>query len=1086
MDGKEWANPDDSGAAVMERWPGESNEDYANRINTQRQVDAARARYEQSDEYRAAQARASAYNGGVSTMPQQDFDDEDMSLGGRLNALAAGMTENTATLRAGLGLDTTQEARDWAERKLQESDPFAEREQELLGQFGAGTKNTVARLQAARAKLAAQQPDKRDFWLAMAQGAAMPNEGGKLGWTGNVAAAVRPALAAQRKLTDDQQAGLDEYDTAIEGAQRGETDLQLRMLMERRKAWDAERLRAAQILGKNVPGAGGGAAGGPRRFGQETASGTYDWLTKNGPVFERSMIELQGALDMMEQAQSEGKKVSGRNVPSAYLSLFGDFGEKMESIANPLASEIRNRVLNTVQQTLRPTLGAQFTEREGQRVLARAYDPLKPPQVNIARIKSLLTQIQKQAAASRSISDWFLANNGDMSGYVMPADEAAAFEAGLYAAMDDAERALGLNRAPGQRPGVITIPPKPEPKPGDIISIDDSKRKPRRSFMDRVWPFAEGGAVGYAQGGYNGIDDEPIEVLAPDGRILTFAPGTTIEQMREWYAAEQRKEQRKETLLDLGAAGAAGVGGAGAGWTGMRALEGAVERMPFSPLRISPGERRGVDKANAESIDLSDAGRRLEELQRKHGIPAVGLDVMPTEMRGLVNEAMRTGTPATRELQSTLGGRNMDARGNRIPAAIDTATKADPYLEQRGKLEEARKTAADPLYEAMRGDPLVKANAFDTIPTKTGGEQNFIDWMSTTKPGAEAIERANVKWTTDKTNAGKSPVRVNATGLPVGYDITYLDNIKQALDDIEADATGKGYSAGDVAKIRRRFLEQIDAARPDYSKARSAFGEGSRPLTALSIGRGGEDIRDLSYQDVDGRMVRAKGFLDMSPEEAQRYLRGIGAGEEMENLRTGVAEALNREMQGPAGAGKEGGVNPAQKILNNLDRMANLEMMLDPKDFNRLRATLEAEAAAWDTSSEFGRKTESARGKARGAPVSTTTKVTKGAKGAPGMTIRALNPFSWMYRLTVPERPIPADVTANEDVRLFKPNEADDIVRSFGLTRRKEELDRLAKAAGRRATRGRRAGRAGLLGGLAAAAGTLYSNFADDDEEERP
>jgi hypothetical protein len=119
--------------------------------------------------------------------------------------------------------------------------------------------------------------------------------------------------------------------------------------------------------------------------------------------------------------------------------------------------------------------------------------------------------------------------------------------------------------------------------------------------------------------------------------------------------------------------------------------------------------------------------------------------------------------------------------------------------------------------------------------------------------------------------------------------------------------------------------------------------------------------------------------------------------------------------------------------------------------------------------------------------VSTTEKVGIEAKNAPGALIRAINPFSWLYRLTVPSRPIPSDVVggAAKATRNLGPSEAEDIVK-IGATKRAEDLEKLARAAGRRATRGKRAGRAALITGLGGAGAALYKNFKEGDEEAAP
>ncbi len=805
-----------------------------------------------------------------------------------------------------------------------------------------------------------------------------------------------------------------------------------------------------------------------KKTDQDFAKDYIDFLTNGQAVAERGLNSIAGIAMLLEQAGATGKNYSGPI--KGILPKMGEPGKIIEGILDPDAVDLRETLEAEVQKTLRATLGAQFTAVEGTQVISRAYNPQLNEAKNARRIKALLDQMRGQYEAKLSMSRWYASHNHSMDGYGGPIFSPSQAVQDNLRLLDEYDK----EKSATPPPGTVELTPGQEAAgkpaaPAKIVQpvrIDEAPSKKKRSFWDRVKPFAAGGAVD--TGAPDPSTAETVTVTLPEGGVVHFPAGTTKEQMNAWYEDKKRKEARQEQLLNLAGSATAGGAGAAAGWGAMRGSEAAAERMPFSPLRISPGERRFADAANRDQVDLSDAGARLRELQGKFGIPAIGIDALPTESRGLVNEAMRSGTPATADLQAAVTSRNNDARATRLPAAIDKATQADPYMDQSMKLQSARSQAADPLYAAMRKNQWVPADKVD------------VQWMMNTVPGREAFDRANTKWNVDKANKGKVPYRANRNaltgkeGLPKSYSIDYLDQVKQALDDLEADATGKGYSARDVADMRRRYLEELDAERPDYAKARMAYREGSKPLTAMAIGRGGSEVKDMVYQDVDGKMVRAKGFMEMSPDEVRRYLAGIGGGIEMENLRTGVAEALNRELRGTSAK-----ANPATAMLENPDKMQRMELLLDPKDYNRFKATLENEAKIWDTSTEFGRKAESARGRGRGAPAGGSLpaeRVAGDVLSAPVSAAKAvLSPFRWlMGASSTPKDPNAAN-------RAFNPREAEDIVK-IGATRRAEDLEKLGRAAGRRATRGKRAGRAGIVTGLGAAGAALYNNFKDDEE----
>lgn len=1071
----------------MERWLDETDDEFADRSRTAQSTAAARGRYEQTDEYRAARARSDRYR-KVNTMASDYDSDEIDDLQGQLGALRAGLSndygalnagiaDNTATLRAGLGMDTTHEARAWAEKKLLEEDPYAAQEQELVGRYGQNAQSTVERLKAARAKLAGQKVDKTDAWLAFTQGASMPNEGGKLAFAGNIAGAVRPALQAQRKFRDDQQAGLDSYDEDIEKAQLGDAGIQLKLLQEKRKAWQDERLRAATILGKTVPGGAGSGSGGSgaggKKFDQSVAGDFLDWATKNGPVYDRSKIELEAAIDRIKRAKAEGKNISGRDVWTSYLSLFGDTGEKLEGLANPLASDIRNTVLNTVQQTLRPTLGSAFTEREGQRVLSRAYDPFKPEEVNIARIQALLTQIQKQAATSREVNEWFLANDGDMSGFKMDNAEASQFESALYKAMDDAEASLGL--AP--RDQAPKKPPKyRREENGRIIPTAPGTEPPQRHWQ-RLPPEGQEAApvkktdttkpvkkektwkdyIGFAEGGIAHVDNAPTSrVIAldengkPTGEIYAVPADMTDEELDEFIANEkaQRHEASNELGRDALGALATGVGTGTAAAGALASGEALDERMPWSARKLDPGQRRTVDLANKEGFDFKDAASRLRTMQGQLGIPATALDVYSPEMRSLVNQAMRSpdGTDETARLQELLSKRNNDARANRLPAAVDKATAADEYTGLMDRLTSERGATADTMYS--------KAYA-DTPHVKAANVQAVINELSSSPAGKVALREANNNWKA-LVRSGKAkgnPVTTGLQGMPTKYQLQYLNLINSAL--YKAGSGALGMEKMDVSSLRDPLNASLDAAtggdKSSYRAARTEYANRSRGIENLEFG-----LND---------------YMKLPPAEAKKFIDNLDF-EQTDYLRSGVAEALNRELRGTAAK-----TNPATALLENPDKLQRLEMLLPPKDYKRLVMTLENESKVWDTSTEFGRKTESARGKPRGAPVSTTSKVSSAAKAVPGKTVRAINPFAWLYKASVPP-------TSAEDktARMLGGRESSDIVRTARGTRA-AELERLSKAAGRRRTRG---GRSALVGALAAGAGTgaaLYKNIFKDEPE---
>lgn len=80
------------------------------------------------------------------------------------------------------------------------------------------------------------------------------------------------------------------------------------------------------------------------------------------------------------------------------------------------AAAAQETVESTVQRSLRAILGAQFTEKEGERLIARAYNPSLPESENLIRVRRLFQQLQEgfenKAAAAR-----YYEQNGTLRGF---------------------------------------------------------------------------------------------------------------------------------------------------------------------------------------------------------------------------------------------------------------------------------------------------------------------------------------------------------------------------------------------------------------------------------------------------------------------------------------------------------------------------------------------------------------------------------------------------------------------------------------------------------------------------------------------
>lgn len=87
-----------------------------------------------------------------------------------------------------------------------------------------------------------------------------------------------------------------------------------------------------------------------------------------------------------------------------------------KDIINPKASEVQEAVEEVVQRNLRLVLGAQFTEKEGERLISRAYNPRLAESENKKRVDRLFQSIASAMNEKIAQRDYFQ-RNGTLVGY---------------------------------------------------------------------------------------------------------------------------------------------------------------------------------------------------------------------------------------------------------------------------------------------------------------------------------------------------------------------------------------------------------------------------------------------------------------------------------------------------------------------------------------------------------------------------------------------------------------------------------------------------------------------------------------------
>jgi hypothetical protein len=119
---------------------------------------------------------------------------------------------------------------------------------------------------------------------------------------------------------------------------------------------------------------------------------------------QKGIVQLRKVQEQLEQGKELTGPVTGR-VPDVVLSVF-----------NPTALAAREDVEEVVQRNLRLILGAQFTEKEGERLIARAYNPALSEDVNAQRVNRLLNQMELALQAKEDAAKHY-ESNGTIQGW---------------------------------------------------------------------------------------------------------------------------------------------------------------------------------------------------------------------------------------------------------------------------------------------------------------------------------------------------------------------------------------------------------------------------------------------------------------------------------------------------------------------------------------------------------------------------------------------------------------------------------------------------------------------------------------------
>lgn len=135
-----------------------------------------------------------------------------------------------------------------------------------------------------------------------------------------------------------------------------------------------------------------------KKVDETFAKDASEWMAGGSSDVNAQIAQLKPVLESLET----GAPLTGLGV--------GIQPDLALAITNPQALDAREQVEEVVQRNLRQVLGAQFTEKEGERLISRAFNPNLDPQTNARRLRKLVMQMEVAAQQKQRMVNYAMQN----------------------------------------------------------------------------------------------------------------------------------------------------------------------------------------------------------------------------------------------------------------------------------------------------------------------------------------------------------------------------------------------------------------------------------------------------------------------------------------------------------------------------------------------------------------------------------------------------------------------------------------------------------------------------------------------------
>jgi hypothetical protein len=381
----------------------------------------------------------------------------------------------------------------------------------------------------------------------------------------------------------------------------------------------------------------------------------------------------------------------------------------------------------------------------------------------------------------------------------------------------------------------------------------------------------------------------------------------------------------------LGGAGAAGVGervaGAQAGGTFGGLVGGAVPAVSkgvgmvgskvvdvTSGIPVLQQAGKAVGLATGQSIDYANRAKAklLEALYRDKVSPAdlekmiaaatkpVGIvDIAGENVKSLADVAQKYPSTARQTAKTALEERAA-GQGERIQGDISKYLGGftDPF-EYTTAIAQRQKQVSTPLYQ--------KAYSYGEVT-----DPNVLKYLELPQ---------------FKTAAKEAQILLAAEGRTVDMSrptVETLDNIKRGLDALiekETDSFGKVSKLGTIYKNKKNeFLSELDAAVPDFGRARAAFAGEAELLDATKLGK---DFYKQTASEAN------RTFAKLSPSEQEAYKVGaLDAVKEKITTAKDTADIRKRIFGSPAERSRVSSLFPDDATFKQFEKDMMTESLM--------------------------------------------------------------------------------------------------------------------------------------------------------------